>query len=33
MKGEMPNGVETEIDFKMLDVVGCIGTNGPEKND
>ncbi len=28
MKGEMPNGVETEIDFKMLDVVGCIGTKG-----
>ncbi|MCL4421163.1 MAG: nucleotidyl transferase AbiEii/AbiGii toxin family protein [Candidatus Thermoplasmatota archaeon] len=26
MKGEMPNGAVTEIDFKMLDVVGCIGT-------
>ena len=28
MKGEMPNGAMTEIDFKMLDVVGCIGTKG-----
>ena len=28
MKGEMPNGAVTEIDFKMLDVVGCIGTKG-----
>lgn len=28
MKGEMPNGAMTEVDFKMLDVVGCIGTKG-----
>lgn len=28
MKGEMPDGAMTEIDFKMLDVVGCIGTKG-----
>ncbi len=28
MKGEMPNGAMTEIDFKMLDVVGCLGTKG-----
>ncbi len=28
MKGEMPNGAMTDVDFKMLDVVGCIGTKG-----
>ncbi len=28
MRGEMPNGAMTEIDFKMLDVVGCLGTKG-----
>ena len=28
MKGEMPNGTVTEVDFKMLDVVGCLGTKG-----
>ena len=28
MRGEMPNGATTEIDFKMLDVVGCLGTKG-----
>ena len=28
MKGEMPNGAKTEVEFKMLDVVGCIGTKG-----
>ncbi len=28
MKGEMNNGAVTEFSFKMLDVVGCIGTKG-----
>ena len=28
MKGELPNGAVTEVDFKMLDVVGCLGTKG-----
>ncbi|MHB8396301.1 MAG: hypothetical protein ACYDAZ_03765 [Thermoplasmataceae archaeon] len=28
MKGELPNGALTEIKFKMLDVVGCLGTKG-----
>ncbi len=28
MSGEMPNGVMTEVEFKMLDVVGCIGMKG-----
>lgn len=28
MKGELPNGAITEIKFKMLNVVGCIGMKG-----
>lgn len=28
MKEEMPNGAVAEVDFKMLDVVGCLGTKG-----
>ncbi|QRF76504.1 hypothetical protein Thermo_02028 [Thermoplasmatales archaeon] len=28
LRGEMPNGAVTEVDFKMLNVVGCLGTKG-----
>ena len=33
IKGEMPNGAVTEINFKMLDVVGCIGSKGMALGD
>ncbi len=26
LQGELPNGADTEVSFRMLDIVGCVGT-------